>query len=185
MAMEDLHDHTRPVENLRASGVLEIARLARRYLMIDDDEFRLTCAVRQRLVSGNIRFCRPGILKALACLRFLGSRPSPHDPGPAGDCCQFRELSLAQHRQAADAVALLRYRPCDLVAKGFNKSAKLLEARLVCDVVNAIELDADEDCTRHRLFCFHGREFSTNAQDMLTRAAYSRGLRFVLRMAGC
>src|SRR6202040_2620655 len=46
MAMKDLHDHARPVENLRAGGVLEIACLTRRYLMIDDDEFRPTCAVR-------------------------------------------------------------------------------------------------------------------------------------------
>jgi hypothetical protein len=43
--MEDFHDHPRSVEHLRAGGVFQIARLAWRDLMIDDDEFRLACAV--------------------------------------------------------------------------------------------------------------------------------------------
>ena len=164
MAMEYLHDHACPVENLRAGGVFEIACLAWRDLMIDDDEFRPAGVV---FGCGDLRDCRLGRLKALAGLRLGGRRPSPHDSGPTSERRQFGKLSRAQNRQPADAAALLRHRPRDLIAKGLNQPAKLLEARLVSSVVNAIELNTDENCTRHRLFCFHGREISTNAQRVI------------------
>ena len=35
------------------------------------------------------------------------------------------------------------------------------------DIVNAIELNADENCTRHRLFCFHGPRISTKARKII------------------
>jgi hypothetical protein len=40
----------------------------------------------------------------------------------------------------------MRSRFSDLVARGLNKSAKFVEARFAGSIVNAIKLDADEDC---------------------------------------
>ena len=46
MAMEDLDDHAGAIEHLRAGRALEVARLARRDLVIDDHELRLRRRVR-------------------------------------------------------------------------------------------------------------------------------------------
>lgn len=117
--------------------------------MIDDDEFRPAGAVLRFRGLWARRLCR---LKTQAGLGFCGRRPALQNAGPARDRRQFGELPLAQNRQATNAGALLRYRASDLIAEGLDQPAKFLEARLMSDVVNVIELDANENGARHWLF---------------------------------
>src|SRR5260221_13858648 len=63
MTMEDLHDHTRPIEHLRTGSALEVACLARRDLLIDDHELRLRRRVRIRLELRRILLFLVGALE--------------------------------------------------------------------------------------------------------------------------
>ena len=115
--MEDLDDDAGAIEHLRAGRTLEVARLARRDLVIDDHELRLRRRLRIRLDLRGIRLLLVGVLKAFAGLRLLRDRHRSDDAGPAGDRREFLEPPLAEHRPAADPVALLRHRADDLVTE--------------------------------------------------------------------
>ena len=162
MTMEDLHDHAGAIEHLRAGRALEVACLARRDLVIDDHELRLRPRFRIRLDLRGIRLLLVGVLKALAGLRLLRDRHRSDDARPAGDRREFLKPPLAEHRRAVDLVALLRHRADDLVTERLHQTAQLLEARGVRDVVDARELNADEDRARNGRFGFHDRGGSTN-----------------------
>ncbi len=106
-------------------------------------------------------FC-VGVLEALAGLRLLRGRHRSDDAGSAGDRRQLLEPSLAEHRPAADLVALLRHGADDLVAERLHQTAQLLEAGGVRDVIDARDLNADQDGARRGRVSFHDRAGSTN-----------------------
>jgi hypothetical protein len=164
MTVEDLDDHAGPIEHLGAGGALEAAGLARRDLVIDDHERRPRRRVRVRLGFGRPRVRLPfvGILEARAGFRLPRGRHRSDDTSPAGDPGEFRKPPLAEHRLAADRVALLRQRADDLVAERLHEAPQLLDARRVRRVVDARELNPDKDGARHRRFGFHDRGGSTN-----------------------
>ena len=77
------------------------------------------------------------------------------DAGPAGNRRQFLQPPLSEHRPTVDLVALLRYRADDFVAERLHQTAQLFEISGMRDVVDARELDADEDRARDGRFGFH------------------------------
>jgi hypothetical protein len=149
MTMEDLHDHAGPIEHLRSGCALEVACLARRDLVIDDHELRLWGRVWIRLDLRGFRLLFVGILKALARLRLLRDCHRSADARPAGDRPELCEPPLAEHCPAVDPVALLRHRAGDLVTECLYQTAQFLDARGVRDVVDAWQLDANEDGPWH------------------------------------
>ena len=129
--------------------------------MIYDDKFR---TARTTLWFWGLWAWRLSCLKPHAGFGFRWRRPSLQNASPASDRRQLAKFPLTQHSQATNAGTLLRHRARDLVAQGLDQPAKLLEARLMGDIINPIELNADENGARHRLFCLHGREGSTKVQ---------------------
>src|SRR6202011_2027310 len=119
-------------------------------------EVRFRRRIRIRLDLRGIRLLLAGILEALAGLRLLRDCGRPDDAGSAGDRREFRKPPLAQHRRAVGFVALLRQRADDLVTERLYQTAEFLDARGVRDVVDARELNADEDRARLGWFGFHG-----------------------------
>jgi hypothetical protein len=115
--MEDLHDYAGPIEHLRTRCTLEVACLARRDLVIDDHKLRLPRRLRIRLDLRGIRLLRVGVLKALAGLRLMRDCHRSDDARPAGDRREFLKPPLAEHRRAADPVALLRHRADHLITE--------------------------------------------------------------------
>src|SRR5260221_11667239 len=149
MTMEDLHDHAGPIEHKRTGRTLEVAGLARRDLVIYDHEFRLRRRVRVRLDARGIRRLLAGVLKALAGLRSLLGCHRCDDARPARDRRELPELPLPEHRPATDPVALLRNRADDLVTERLHQTAQLLDTRGMSEIIDARDLDADEDRARH------------------------------------
>src|SRR5450756_2013423 len=123
--------------------------------MIDDHELRLWRRLRTRLWLPGIRLLFVGVFEALAGLRLPLYRHRSDDARPAGDRREFLKTPLAEHRPAADLVALLRYRVDDLVTERLHQTAQFLEARGMRDIIDVRGLDADEDRTRHGRFGFH------------------------------
>src|ERR1019366_4988937 len=162
MTMEDLHDHAGPIEHLHAGCALEVAGLARRDIVIDDHEPRLRRRLWIALDVRGIRFLLVGVLKAFAGLRLVRGCHGSDDARSAGDRRELLEPPLAEHRRAADLVALLRHRADDLVTERLHETAQFLEARRMRDVVDAGDLNADENGARCGRVGFHDRAGSTN-----------------------
>src|ERR1019366_7223044 len=123
--------------------------------MIDDHELRLRRRPRIRLYLPGMRLLLVGIFKALAGLRLPGDRHRSDDARSAGNRREFLKPPLAEHRPAADLVALLRYRADDLVTERLHQAAQLFDIGGMREVVDARELDADEDRARNGRFSFH------------------------------
>src|ERR1035437_9866839 len=123
--------------------------------MIDDHELRLRRRLRMRLYLPGIRLLLVAVFKALAGLRLPGYRHRSDDACPAGNRREFLKPPLAEHRPAADLVALLRYRADDLVTERLHETAQLFDISGMREVVDARELDADEDRARDGRFGFH------------------------------
>ena len=155
MPMEDLHDHAGSIEHLRAGCALDVAGLARRDIMIEDDEFRLRRRVRIVSRSRGIRLVLATALKAFAGLRLPRRRHRSDDARPAGKCREVLKPPFAKHRCAVDPVALLRHGAGNLVAERLHQTAQLLEACGMRDVVDIRGLDADEDRAWNGRSSFH------------------------------
>ena len=123
--------------------------------MIDDHELRLRRRLRISLYLSGIRLLFVDIFKALAGLRLPGYRHRSDDARPTGNRREFLKPALAEHRPAADLVALLRYRADDLVTERLHQTAQLFDISGMRDVIDTRELDADEDCARNGRFGFH------------------------------
>src|SRR5258708_31802560 len=122
--------------------------------MIDDHEFRLRRRLRIRFELPGIRLLLVGVVKPFAGLRLPGYRHRPDDTRPAGNRREFLKPPLAEHRPAADLVALLRYPADDLVTERLHQAAQLFNARGMRDVISIRDLDADEDRARNGRFSF-------------------------------
>ena len=155
MAMKDLHDYAGPVEHLGTGCALEIARLGRRELVIDDHELRLWRRLRIRLDRERLRLSVAGVHEALTGLRVLRDGHRSDDSSPAGHRRKLREAPLAEQGPTAGPGTLLRQRADDLVSEGFHETAQFLEARGVGDIVDARDLNADQDRARDRQPGFH------------------------------
>ena len=157
MTMEDLDDDAGPIQHLRAGGALEVAGLARRDFMIDNHEVRLRRRLRIGRARAGIRLVLVGffvsflvgVFKTLAGLRLALYRHRSDDAGPAGQRREFLEPPFAEHGAAADRIALLRDRYDDFVAERLHQTAQFLDACRMRDVIDAGNLDGDEDRTRN------------------------------------
>jgi len=116
--------------------------------MIDDHELRLRRRLRIRLDLRRARLPLVGVFKALAGFRLPGYRHRSDDARPAGNRREFLKPPLAEHRPAADLVALLRHRADDLVTERLHQTAQLFDISGMRDVIDTRELDADEENVR-------------------------------------
>jgi hypothetical protein len=163
--VEDFDDDAGTVQHLRAGGAFQVADLAGRQLVIDDDEFRPAggCGDGIRPIqSGLGRLDRRG--RAFESLPGLGSRGWRHradHPGATGQRRQFRQLAAAQQRPGAGAIALLRHGADHLVAQRLHQASKFLKAGFVRDLIDVRRLDANEDGERNWRFGLHGGSRST------------------------
>src|SRR6266852_2363823 len=123
--------------------------------MIDDHELRLRRRLRISLYLSGIRLLFVDIFKALAGLRLPGYRHRSDDARPTGNRREFLKPALAEHRPAADLVALLRYRADDLVTERLHQAAQLFDIGGMRDVVDTRNLDADEDRAGNGRSGFH------------------------------
>ena len=113
--MEDVDDDARAVEHLRAGRALEVARLARRDLVVDDHDLRLRRRLRIGSVGGASGFAPSAPSNRSRAFDLRGVARSD-DPLPAGDRREF-EASPRRAPPAAERVAPLRHRADDLVAE--------------------------------------------------------------------
>jgi hypothetical protein len=153
MAVEDFDDDAGAVQHLRARGAFQVADLARRQLVIHDDELRLRAGFRFR-GSGS---CGGGALEALPRLGGRRRRHGADHAAAAGQRRQLGQLAAAQQRAGAGALAPLRNRPGHLVAERLHQASQLLEAGGMRHVVHFGRLDAHEDGARGRGLGFHRR----------------------------
>src|SRR5580765_1320671 len=117
--MEDLDDQTRAIQDLRGRGrALDVAELARRQLVVDDDDGGAW------LPGGRGRR-RGGQWFGLVLL-FAG-RTLADDARAAGPGGQLHQLALAEQRSGAEARALLRHLADDLEAERFAQTLELLQ----------------------------------------------------------
>ena len=123
--------------------------------MIDDHEIGLRLRRRIRPRLPGIRFLVAGAFKAFARLRFTGYRHRSDDACPAGHRREFLKPPFAEHRPAADFIALLRDRADDVVTERVDQAAQFLDARGMRDVIDIRDLDADEDRARNGWFGLH------------------------------
>ena len=108
VAVEDLDDDAGAVEHLRAGGALEVARLARRELVVDDHDgapcasgaLCARAASRVVVVARREGLVRPRrrLLEARARLGSALGRARGDDPVAAGELRELLELALAEHR---------------------------------------------------------------------------------------
>jgi len=154
VAVKDLDDNARAVQDLGAGGTLQVADLAWRKLMVDDDELGRAGGIR-------IELDRIGSLgRAFESLPRLGLRRWRHradHTATAGQPRQLCQLAAAQQRPGTGALALLRDRAYHFVAQRLHETAQLLEAGLMRDVIDIRRLDTNEHCQWDRGFGLHGR----------------------------
>src|SRR6266542_3080539 len=146
--VEDLDDHARAIQDLRGGGrALDAAELARRQLVVDDDDGGA------RLPGGRgrrLELQRFGLVRLFPFLYvFLGSflltgRTFGDDARAAGPAGQLHQLALAEQRGSAEALALLRHLADDLEAERLAQAFELLQRRPLVGVGDARELHADE-----------------------------------------
>jgi hypothetical protein len=163
VAMENLDDDAGAVEHLDAGGAFEVAYLAGREFVIDDDEFRLACRLRFGVGRGL------GGFEFLAGLGFRRRRHGADDAGAAGEGGEFGQLAAAEQQGRAGALALLRQRADDLIAQGFDQAPEFLEAGFVGGVIDVRRLDADEDGARDGRCGFHHCRLARRAFECCAR----------------
>jgi hypothetical protein len=103
--VEDLDDDAGAIQDRRGRGrALDVAELARREIVVDDDDggARLSRA-QGRLLAAR----RVGLFGRLP----LPGRPFADDAGAAGPAGQLRELALAEQRGGARPFCVTRRRP--------------------------------------------------------------------------
>ena len=154
VAVEDLDDDAGAVEHAGTGGAFEVAGLAGGDVVVDDDVFGLGGAG----FGGGWGGVGGRGFEAFAGLGFRHGGHGGDDAGAAGHCCEFLELAAAEDGGATGAVAVLGDFADDVVTEGFDEAAQFFEACGVGDVVDARELDADEDRPRGGEFGFHGRD---------------------------
>ena len=164
MAVEDLDDDAGAVQHLGAGGALEVADLAGRELMIDDDELGLAGGAQTWL--SRIGLCwvdrRGNAFKPLPRLGLRGWRHRADHTGATGQRRQLRKLAAAQQQPCPGALALLRHCADNLIAQRLHQAPQLLKAGFVRDVVDVGCLDADEDGKRDWRFGLHRQSSSTD-----------------------
>ena len=129
---------------------LEVAQLARRQLVVDDDDggAQLPGGRGRRL---EVR--RFGLFFLFLFFGFfsrfrLAWRTLGNEALAAGPGGQLFQLALAQQRGSPEALALLRHLADDLEAERLGQALELLQRRLLFGVGDAWKLHADE----HRLW---------------------------------
>ena len=99
----------------------------------------------------------------------------PTTPVPPVIAASSSSRPLPSTVAAVDPVALLRHRADDLVTERLHQTAQLLEARGMRDVVDARDLDADEDRARNGRFGFHDAARRFRRAPRSCRLAIGRG----------
>lgn len=130
--------------------------------MVHNHELRLRRHLRVRCgLPGTRRLA--GRLEALARLRLLRGRQGRDGASPAGHRRKLLELAFAEHGSATSAIAPLRQRADDFIAKRLYQAAQLVQARGVGGVFDAWSLDADKDRARDGRFGLHKQGCSMRA----------------------
>ena len=150
VAVENLHDHARAVQHRRPRGALQVARLARRDLVIDHHQRRR--AGRRGAGGGGVGVALvPLVVLAVFGGRATGARlvlpgrsGRRDDPGPAREHRQLGQLALADHGGGGERAASLRHRGDHVVAEGVHEATELRDGGGVIRVVDAGELNGDE-----------------------------------------
>lgn len=173
MAMEDLHDHAGPIEDLRTGRPLDVADLVWRDVMVDDHELGRRLALRIWLCLARIRLSLAVVFKTGTSLRLPRDRHRADDAGPAGDRSKFFKPSFAQHGRAIDLVSLLRHCTDDVVAERLYEAAQLFHVGGMRCIVNSGKLDADEDGARDGRFGFHDAGLAELGLLAVARSAHS------------
>src|SRR5262249_6203726 len=135
MAMEDLDDDHGPIEHLGVRRALEIALLAGRQLVVDDDHGRparrldrvlIGCAL---VVGWRLAGCVSLVLLIGGGLAFpaiselvLAPNDGLHAPAAAGPSSELRELAFADHRSRGEARTTLGHPADDVQPEGLAES---------------------------------------------------------------
>ena len=125
--MEDLDDHTRAIQDLRGRGrALDVAELARRQLVVDDDDGGA------RLPDGRGRRREAQRFGLVLLFVFFGrfllaGKALGDDTRAAGPGGQLHQLALAEQRGGAEALALLRHLADDLEAERLAQALEFLQ----------------------------------------------------------
>ena len=120
VAVEDLHDHACPVEHFGAGRPLQVARLARGNLMVDDHDVGRWLRVRPwRLRRGSQLGAR---VKAPSRLRRRWGRHRADHARSTGERRQVVQPPLAQHGCPIKRFASLRQGADDLVAQCLHQA---------------------------------------------------------------
>src|SRR4029434_2281104 len=139
VTVEDLDDHAGSIQNLCGRGrALDVAELARRQLVVDDDDggARLPGGRGWRLEVPRIGLV---LVVRFACFSrvLLAGRSFGNDARAAGPRGQLHQLALAEQRGGAEALSLLRHLADDLEAERLAQTLELLQRGLQFQVGNA------------------------------------------------
>lgn len=184
MALKDLEDDARAVEDFGARGTLQIARLRGREIMIHEND-RGACGER---AAGRTAECTARWLDELVVvliverlvlfivtgvdLALLADRARWNDAASACPRCELLELAVAEHGIGGEVIALLGHAPDWLKSEGRCETLKLLEGRGVLRLGHPTELHADDD----RLGPLLGIDFSTfGTTHMTSSISWSAG----------
>ena len=155
MAVEDLDDDAGAVEDLAARRALEVARLARRQIVIDGDESDLGDGDAVAVELGLFLFvvlllCVVTVLRGLGgltldprlVLLLRGGRADV--PVAARELTELEELALAEHRAGLEVSAHLRDLGDRAVAEGRDETLELFDARTELEIIGVGEMHGNE-----------------------------------------
>ena len=145
VALEDREDHRGAVEHLRACRALEVARLGRRELVVDEHE---------RGARGVGPAVFGLLLQRIFRVLFVPLLPDPrahrHDARPARPIGELLQLATAHHRAGLEPRAPLRHAPDHLEPERLRKPRELVERRRELAVGDPRELHSEQHRERAR-----------------------------------
>jgi hypothetical protein len=122
VALEDLEDHRRPIEDIDTGCLLEVALLGRREIVIDEHHrgLRRPFGACDRIVAHLGSFVFGLVLWRMAWLAVRGD-----DSGASGPCGELSQLAFAEHHARREPSTLLRDPADRRQAQGFGEPLEL------------------------------------------------------------
>jgi hypothetical protein len=149
--VEDLDDDAGTIQDLHGGRALDVAELARRQLVVDDNDggARLPGGRRRRLEVQRFGLVFLFVFFSRSRLAWRSLGDDTRAAGPGG---QLYQLALAEQRGSAEALAFLRHLADDLEAERLAQALELPQRRLLFGVGDARKLHAHEHRLRARGF---------------------------------